>query len=79
MMYGVLSNSAGGTGCACSELTHHTVTSSRQVTLYCLSADSRPAMVAILPAPLERVEDLQLNDSTIAFLADGNDSPAPVL
>ena len=41
------------------------------MTLYRLSADGGAAMVAILPAPLERVDDVQLNADTIAFLADG--------
>ncbi len=73
-----LSINACTSGCIYPESTHHILASLRQVTLYRLSADGSPAMVAILPAPLERVEDLQLNADTIAFLADGNDAP-PVL
>ena len=58
----------------CLSVAHRGSTSPRQVTLYQLSADGGPLMVAILPAPLERVEDLQLNANTIAYLADGKDA-----
>ena len=76
-MFGSLNHSACVSSHACPELTHRRcATIPRQVTLYRLSADGGPAMAAILPAPLERVEDLQLNADTIAYLADGNDAPA---